>query len=362
MKRALATLAFALTASANTLAYTPESGFWWNPNESGTGIAIEIEDKLLFMAAYVYDTQGRPTWYLSAGNLTTSSSGGNTYYNVYNGNLDAYANGQYIGGPWLGRPDVFANAGGPVQIIFNPVDETKATLTWGGRTIPIERTDYYAGFGAADREIQRMIGEWSAVIDLYTRGGDYAFYPYYGDVLVFDLINRVPNPDFFEGCRADTSLVGSCSATALQYHDAAGYYDANTDEHVAIVTDAVASGSNPALYWAYYLEVNVSNFEGVVELYFGNEVPGDGPYYPVRGFRSGSRSFVLNDGAGPAVVAPNPKAAAEATSRSLAKRIMADNGGVMPKGMSAEEVQERYGIDVKAHRAKVMELQASLEK
>jgi hypothetical protein len=359
MTRALAALAVALAASSSVQAYTPASGFWYNPNESGTGIAIEIEDKLLFMAAYVYDTQGRATWYLSSGNLTPSVVGNSTYYNVFNGNLDGYANGQYIGGPWV-RPTYFANAAGPVQIIFNPNDETRATLTWGGRTTQIERLDYYAGFGAADREIERMIGEWSVVVDLYARGGDYAFYPYYGDVLVFDLINRTPNPDFFEGCRADTSLTGRCSNTALQYHDAAGYYDAARDEHVAVVTDAVASGSNPALYWAYYLNVNVSDFEGVVELYFQGETSGDGPYYPVRGFRSGSRSFVLNNGAGPAATEVDPKAAARNAARSVAKQIMAQNGGVMPAGLSAEQVQERYGIDVHAHADKVRELQASL--
>lgn len=361
MKRVLASLALALTAASNAQAYTPASGFWWNPNESGTGIAIEIEDKLLFMAAYVYDTQGRPTWYLSAGNLTTSSSGGSTYYNVYNGNLDAYANGQWVGGPYY-FPQYFPNAGGPVQIVFNPSDETRATLTWGGRTTQIERLDYYAGFPAADKEIQRMIGEWSVVIDAYTRGGDYSVFPYYGDVLVFDLINRDPTPDFFEGCRADTSLIGRCTSNALYYHDAAGYYDASRDEHVVVVTDAIQTSSSPAQYWAYYLELNTSDFEGVVEWYFGNDPnsPGNGPYYPVRGFRSGSRSFVLNNGAGPAAAADAPKQAH--TPRSLAKMIMDQNGGVMPEGLSAEQVQERYGIDVHAHRAKVQALQASLDK
>jgi len=360
MKR-VAALAFVLASAFDAQAYTPSSGFWFNSSESGTGIAIEIEDKTLFMAAYVFDAQGRTTWFTSGGNLTTSASGGATYYNVYNGSLTGFANGQSIGGPYY-FPQILTNAGGPVQIVFNPNDESRATLTWGGRTLPIERLDYYAGFGEADKEIQRMIGEWSVVVDLYARGGDYAVYPYYGDVLIFDLINRTPTPDFFEGCRADTSLIGRCTNTALTYHDAAGYYDATRDEHVAIVTDAVASGNSPALYWAYYLDVNVSDFEGVVELYFGNDSssPGNGPYYPVRGYRSGSRSFVLDNGAGPALAADDAKRSVE--PRSLAKQIMAENGGVMPKGLSAEEVQARYGIDVKAHVAKIRELQASLGK
>ena len=359
MKR-VAALAFVFAASS-AAAYTPVSGFWWNPNESGTGIAIEIEDKTLFMAAYVFDAQGRSTWFTSSGNLTTSSVNGATYYNVYNGTLHGFANGQVIGGPYF-FPQILTGAGGPVQIVFNPNDESKATLTWGGRTLPIEKLDYYIAWGA-DRETERMIGEWSVVVDAYARGGDYAFYPYYGDVLIFDQIDRSTNPDLYEGCRADTSLIGRCTNNALAYHDAAGYYDAARNEHVAIVTDAVASGSSPALYWAYYLNVNTSDFEGVVEWYFGNDnsSPGNGPYYPVRGYRSGSRSFVLNNGAGPAV-ADEADAKRTFEPRSLAKQIMAQNGGKMPEGLSAEEVRARYGIDVHAHRAKLQELQASLGK
>ena len=59
MKRTIATLVLSASIIGSAQAYTPSSGFWYNPTESGTGIAIEIEDKLLFMAAYVYDTQGR---------------------------------------------------------------------------------------------------------------------------------------------------------------------------------------------------------------------------------------------------------------------------------------------------------------
>ena len=171
MKR-VAALALVLAAASSVEAYTPASGFWWNPNESGTGIALEIEDKNLFMAAYVFDAQGRSTWFTSSGNLTSSVSGGATYYNVFNGSLSGFANGQVIGGPYF-FPQILNNAGGPVQIVFNPNDETKATLTWGGRTLPIEKLDYYIGWGA-DRETERMVGEWSVVVDAYARGGDYA--------------------------------------------------------------------------------------------------------------------------------------------------------------------------------------------
>jgi hypothetical protein len=358
MNRAAA-LAFMLSAATAVQAYTPTSGFWWNSNESGTGIAIEIEDKTLFMAAYVFDAQGRPVWFTSAGNLVPSTIAGATYYNVFTGNLNGFANGQQIGGPYF-LPQYLAGAGGTVRIEFDPNDETRAILTWGGRTLPIEKLDHYIGWGAA-RETERMVGEWSVVVDTHARGGDYAIYPYYGDVLLFDSVDASVNPRLFEGCRPDTSLVGYCSDSANTYHGAAGYHDATRDEHVAVVLDAVKTSSTPGnFYWAYFLKVNVSDFEGVVEWYFDNDnsSPGNGPYYPVRGYRSASRSFVQNNGAGPAAAPDDAKRGVDAGS--LARMIMAQNGGEMPEGLTADEVRARYGIDVHAHRARVRELGARL--
>ncbi len=354
MNRALATLLLAGSAIGSANAYTPSSGFWYNPAESGTGIGIEIEDKTLFLAAYVYDMQGRPTWVLSSGNLTSTMHNGFEFFNTYNGQLDSYANGQFIGGPYQ-VPQYFPNASGPVQIVFDPTDETRAMLTWGGRSTPIQRVDYYAGFGAADKENQRMIGEWSVLVDMYQRGGQYAAYPFYGDVLVFDVINHAPTPDAFEGCRPTTSLDGSCTAAARNFHPAAGYFHAPSDQHIAVVIDSISVGGTPARYWMYYLNVNISDFEGVVELYSTGETTGDGPFYPVRGNRTASRSYVLDGGAGPnAVDVADDKSAS--VESSMAKQIMANNGGVMPAGLTADEVKARFGIDVKVHQAKLAEL------
>ena len=59
-----ALLTFVLCFSFKAEAFTPESGFWWNPNESGSGYAIEIQDNYLFVALYVYDeVTGDPIWY-----------------------------------------------------------------------------------------------------------------------------------------------------------------------------------------------------------------------------------------------------------------------------------------------------------
>ena len=38
---------------------------WWNPNESGWGIAVTQQAGVMFLAWYVYDGAGRPMWYVS---------------------------------------------------------------------------------------------------------------------------------------------------------------------------------------------------------------------------------------------------------------------------------------------------------
>ena len=139
MKR-VAALAFVLASAFDAQAYTPSSGFWFNSSESGTGVAIEIEDKTLFMAAYVFDAQGRTTWFTSAGNLTTSASGGATYYNVYNGSLTGFANGQSIGGPYY-FPQILTNIAVPQPMpdiadrIAAQIEHSESQLGGAGRVL-----------------------------------------------------------------------------------------------------------------------------------------------------------------------------------------------------------------------------------
>jgi hypothetical protein len=47
---------------------------WWNPNESGWGVAIAQQGGVIFLAWYVYDASGKPTWYVSP-NCPVSGSG-----------------------------------------------------------------------------------------------------------------------------------------------------------------------------------------------------------------------------------------------------------------------------------------------
>jgi hypothetical protein len=336
MKRRLSAAALALAASP-AFAFTPESGFYWYPTEYGSGLAIEIQDNYVFLAGYVYDVPGNPTWFTAQGTMTGNSA--------FTGVLDRFTGGQCIGCAWS-APNYFAGAGGPISISWQ--SETTANLTWGGRTIPIQRFNFDLG-----DPTELMLGEWQVVLDLYDLGGNYQNYPYYGDVLVIDRLDRTANPDLFEGCRAQESLDGFCTTSARANHDAAGFYQPASNPtctHTLVVTD---DPGTPDIFIAYYMNVGTYQFDGVMEIYqTGDPVP-TAPFYPVRGFRSASRTFV-ETGSGPS--SADKAAAAPSAPRSLVQALRAAGGGGLPKGLSAAEVEAKYGIDVSQARPEVQML------
>lgn len=349
--RAFALSVSALFAVPAAQAITPESGFWYNPNESGTGISMEITDNFLFMAAYGFDNAGFPFWYTSGGFMSSDRQ--------YNGGLASFRNGQPFGGVWT-PPTYQGDTGGQVSIAFDSNDETKATITWFGRSYQIQRTDFFRtayGTGNNIHQTQRMLGEWTMVLDLYNRDANYRAFPFFGDVLIFDLIDTASNPDFYEGCRPTNSLTGRCTSSALSAHDAAGYYDSVNNEQVVVVKDVPASGSSPTIFFAYFLSTGLTQFDGVVSIYSPPANGASGPFYPVRGFRTASRKFVV-DGTGPNAVEPGDDGKSLNTEPvSLAKAIRDSNGGVLPAGLTAAEVKQRFGIDVQKMASQLQPLE-----
>src|SRR5678815_6038419 len=72
----------------------PESGWWWNPAESGRGYFLEWQGGQLFMAGYMYDDAGNPVWYLSGNSSPATNLQG--YSNVW----QLYGNGQTLTGAY----------------------------------------------------------------------------------------------------------------------------------------------------------------------------------------------------------------------------------------------------------------------
>jgi hypothetical protein len=81
----------------------PQTGWWWNTAEGGRGYSIEVAGRHVFFASYLYDVSGRATWLVASGNTSLDGS-------LYTGNLEAYAQGQTLGGAYRG-PSPATNAG-----------------------------------------------------------------------------------------------------------------------------------------------------------------------------------------------------------------------------------------------------------
>jgi hypothetical protein len=279
-----------LLASAGAMAYTPESGIYWNPDEPCSGYTIEIQDNLLVLSFYGGDETGQPLWYTAVGFLT-----GNALFS--NKPLDLTIGSQCAGCAYPGLPTVQAGVGGTVSLTFDPDDNTRATLTWGnGRTVQIERYAFYLkrpeDGAAPPLEATKMLGEWQVVADFSESAT--ADFPYYGDVLVFDVLDfDAPTSEwYFDGCRADNSQDGGCSENALAFHSASGYYDESNGLHVVVVDDSTDT-------FALYLNQTGTNAgEGEITVYTKGSNPANFAAYPVQAFRTASRTFV-QEGVGP---------------------------------------------------------------
>lgn len=66
------------------------NGTYWNPQESGTGFVFEAQADAGVVAFFVFDTQGKPVWYMASGAFAAQANGGYSF----SGMLQRYAGGQ----------------------------------------------------------------------------------------------------------------------------------------------------------------------------------------------------------------------------------------------------------------------------
>jgi hypothetical protein len=115
---------------AAPLAFTPITGLWWNPNESGTGYNIQVQRGVLVAAMYSYTATGDPVWYLAVGRLANADNGVTAV-----GTLDRYRGGQCASCTYQ-RPSLMGDEG---SITFAFTSPTTATLQLaGGRVTQIQ--------------------------------------------------------------------------------------------------------------------------------------------------------------------------------------------------------------------------------
>jgi hypothetical protein len=142
-KLAIAVAAAVLCTGAD--AFTPRTGHWYNPDETGSGYNIDVQNGKLVMTVFSYKTDGDSEWYITAGSLSGDQKS-------YTGPLSKMRNGQSIGGAWQGASD----GGSDGDVTINFINEISATLSLpNGRTTRIQPFNF--GFGAMP---QAMVGEW----------------------------------------------------------------------------------------------------------------------------------------------------------------------------------------------------------
>lgn len=111
--------------SAPRPAGTPETGWWWNPNEPGRGFGIEIQGGSMFVGGFLYDDAGNPVWYVSGAAPMTSAT-------RYQGQWLHFAGGQSMTGSF--RPAQLVDTSNAVRIDFNGSIDATLTLPDGHQT------------------------------------------------------------------------------------------------------------------------------------------------------------------------------------------------------------------------------------
>ncbi|ABA58510.1 hypothetical protein [Nitrosococcus oceani] len=66
------TVATALISSS-ALGATPENGWWWNQQTSGTGWSLEFQNGTMFASGFIYDDGGNPTWVSGSGIVNSNN-------------------------------------------------------------------------------------------------------------------------------------------------------------------------------------------------------------------------------------------------------------------------------------------------
>jgi hypothetical protein len=117
----------AVQAALPAATIVPVGGIWWNPNESGTGFALDYENGILIVATYSFLAAGPSQWYLSSGPVVN---------NVFTGTLDKYTGGQCISCAY--KAPTQSGNDGVITITFTSPTTAIVDLP-GGRHFQIQR-------------------------------------------------------------------------------------------------------------------------------------------------------------------------------------------------------------------------------
>jgi len=102
----------------------PETGWWWNPDEPGTGLFLEVAGGQAYVSLFSYGGDGRAIWYVSPGPMPSAR--------LYEGLLLLCGGGNPAGGA---AP---CSAVGRIALQFESATKASLLISDGSR-IPLER-------------------------------------------------------------------------------------------------------------------------------------------------------------------------------------------------------------------------------
>jgi hypothetical protein len=219
----IALFATGLFAAGSVSAVLPDSGWYYNPDESGRGFNIEIQGDTLFIAGFMYDTVGNPIWVFSGGPMSSDTT--------YSAAAFQTANGQPLGGAYHPATTV---PFGTATVTFPTT--TTADIVVNGYSFSVERQVFGFDFSSA---AQPLLGEFIFV------SGDTILPVYFGERISFNgtQVSTTNGTTFAAGNRTGDSGVNNI---------AVGQFNAGT------ATWGILLDSSP-LYYEYF----TFTFEGL---------------------------------------------------------------------------------------------------
>jgi hypothetical protein len=102
-----------------TATFRPQTGWWWNPDESGRGFSVELQGSHMFIGAYMYDESGNPIWYVADAHMKTATR--------FEAPLLRFSGGQTLTGSY--RPAQGPALAGSIIVDFSAPDRAVVTVS-----------------------------------------------------------------------------------------------------------------------------------------------------------------------------------------------------------------------------------------
>ncbi len=140
--------AFVFWAMLGSVANAQYNGWWYNPSEEGSGMSLEIQGSLMFLALYSYDGTGKSLWLTTDGSMSNGSE--------FNGALK-----QWTGWPLAGAPGAFNfSTAGSIAVSFSSANQARVTISYNGAQVTKDMVKFLDSISPGPKEVQDIHGWW----------------------------------------------------------------------------------------------------------------------------------------------------------------------------------------------------------